>query len=113
MQLLNTFQISMVLVIQHAAAYSNNPWNFGCSDRIPKHPVAGCVASIPSSTDVSPIPAPWNDKIGAYDCRKPKSDPKYWRATCCSDISFLQYNLPFHTWQTQCTEIDGSKILGY
>ncbi|POW19883.1 hypothetical protein PSHT_04032 [Puccinia striiformis] len=57
MQFLNIYQISfvVVLLIQNAApaAFSNKRWNFGCLDRISKHPIAGCVASIASSTDVS------------------------------------------------------------
>ncbi|KAH9444606.1 hypothetical protein MJO28_013366 [Puccinia striiformis f. sp. tritici] len=114
MQFLNIYQISfvVVLLIQNAApaAFSNKRWNFGCLDRISKHPIAGCVASIASSTDVSPIPAPWNTDIGAYDCRKSKTNPTHHRPTCCSDISFVLYNLPLYTWKTQCTEIDGSAI---
>ncbi|KAI7934764.1 hypothetical protein MJO29_016027 [Puccinia striiformis f. sp. tritici] len=64
MQLLNILQISMVLLIQGGAAYTNTPNNFGCAGRVPDHSEAGCVANLPESNGVRMMVAPWNDYEG-------------------------------------------------
>ncbi|KAH9440218.1 hypothetical protein Pst134EA_030299 [Puccinia striiformis f. sp. tritici] len=111
MQLLNILQISMVLLIQGGAAYTNTPNNFGCAGRVPDHSEAGCVANLPESNGVRMMVAPWNDYEGAYDCSQ--ADPSFKRATCCSDPSDLKYQLSIDIWKQKCREIDGSEIKQY
>ncbi|KNE95563.1 hypothetical protein PSTG_11167 [Puccinia striiformis f. sp. tritici PST-78] len=82
MQSLDILQISMVLLIQGKAAYANTPDNFGCAG-VPDHGAAGCAAYQPEVSGVKMMIAPWNGKVGAYDCTH--MDPAFKRASCCAD----------------------------
>ncbi|KAH9453018.1 hypothetical protein PSHT_10015 [Puccinia striiformis] len=108
MQFLNLLQISMVLLVQGAAAFTNTLSNFGCKDRVANHPEAGCAASTPGSSTVGMMVAAWNNNIHAYDCSQ--VDPRFRRGTCCSDPSNLDYQISVDLWKQDCREIDGSEI---
>ncbi|KAI7949254.1 hypothetical protein MJO28_008075 [Puccinia striiformis f. sp. tritici] len=93
MQFLNLLQISMVLLVQGAAAFTNTLSNFGCKDRVANHPEAGCAASTPGSSTVGMMVAAWNNNIHAYDCSQN-----------------LDYQISVDLWKQDCREIDGSEI---
>ncbi|KAI7940847.1 hypothetical protein MJO28_013132 [Puccinia striiformis f. sp. tritici] len=104
-------QIAMMFLIQGDTAHANTPNNFGCLDRVPNHPVAGCVVLGPGENEVNLMGPPSNLDISAYDCTR--ADPSCQRPTCCSELTWVQSVLSVGVWNRECREIDGSEIQKY
>ncbi|KAH9444834.1 hypothetical protein Pst134EB_025093 [Puccinia striiformis f. sp. tritici] len=115
MQLPNILPILMVLVLSSQGNDEGSSPNFvnhfGCGTQVENHGEAGCVSTMTQSANVVLMIAPWDPIANAYNCGM--AEPRFLRASCCTDLYYVQNELTVPVWKAQCREIDGSEIKQY